>query len=638
MNASLFGATRTLATAAPAAATATVPEAAFAAFAASSAFFATAAASPSRGLLLECRDLALVVRVVRIGGEQKVELGVVLLAPPRCGFRTRGRSRDELRRLVHDRANVGRGDHATACVCVSSSTRAPPSTFTERASRPASHHRRGHVHGRAHLALDGGKPSRASVRRDPTEQSPVDQLARRDSEQAERARHASAPDPAARIGVGSLKAGEDGNWPCGGPSIVIVENRSAGFVVFDFFGPNTTTTSAMGDLVPETQEDPRNRVLLAGWGTSMSVPQDSPPASIPAGKPVSARAARAAYPRGAVAVAGILATRESRGWRRTRGTRVTRVGVDPRRGSGCFRGRGRRRRAWGLGRRGPATGRRLSRLNSHFKECGFASGTAVAAMFRFQRSPVARDDTRAVVLRTSPTAPRDGTRGHLAFERSRGDERRRSFTHSCARLNDGTIACWGSNDAGELGNTSVALGGESDPRARGRHRDRHPGERGLGPFVCCPTGGTVECWGSNSEGQLGSTSITQSATPVLVEGITTATSVSLGGAYSCALLTDGTIKCWGRNTENQLGNGGGQQSETPVSVQDITTATQLGAGMQHSCAVLTDGTVWCWGVNSLGELQPNTLIANSAKPREDSKHSDGEAAPPEDSTTLALSW
>ena len=39
-----------------------------------------------------------------------------------------------------------------------------------------------------------------------------------------------------------------------------------------FSAPNTTTTSAMSDLVPETQEDPLNRVLLAGWGTSMSVP------------------------------------------------------------------------------------------------------------------------------------------------------------------------------------------------------------------------------------------------------------------------------------------------------------------------------------------------------------------------------
>ena len=59
VNASLFGATRTLATAAPAAATATVPEAAFAAFAASSAFFATAAASPPAASSLNAAILLL---------------------------------------------------------------------------------------------------------------------------------------------------------------------------------------------------------------------------------------------------------------------------------------------------------------------------------------------------------------------------------------------------------------------------------------------------------------------------------------------------------------------------------------------------------------------------------------------------
>ena len=100
----------------------------------------------------------------------------------------------------------------TACVCVSSSTRAPPSTFTERASRPASFTTVVDTSMGALISPSTGANPRASVRRDPTEQSPVDQLARRDSEQGERARHASAPDPAARIGVGSLKAGEDGNW------------------------------------------------------------------------------------------------------------------------------------------------------------------------------------------------------------------------------------------------------------------------------------------------------------------------------------------------------------------------------------------------------------------------------------------
>jgi len=84
--------------------------------------------------------------------------------------------------------------------------------------------------------------------------------------------------------------------------------------------------------------------------------------------------------------------------------------------------------------------------------------------------------------------------------------------------------------------------------------------------------------------------------------------------HSCALLTDGTIKCWGWNDKNQLGGGVGAQSTTPVSVQDIMTATHIGLGQKHSCAVLTNGTVWCWGINSLGELKPDTSIANSAKP------------------------
>ena len=382
-----------------------------------------------------------------------------------------------------------------------------------------------------------------------------------------------------------------------------------------FSAPNTTTTSAMSDLVPETQEDPLNRVLLAGWGTSISVPQDSPPASIPAGKPVSARAARAA-------------TREARSQSRESSPRANHAGGDAPAAPASLAlaltpvveadasevevvdvvpG--------GSGAAGHATGRRLSRLNSHFKECGFASGTAVAAMFRFKGRP-SPGTTRALwsFARHRPLlAMALVVISHLSGVEATSVDG--GFTHSCARLNDGTIACWGSNDAGELGNTSVALGGESTtPVLVEGIATAIQVSAGWGHSCAVLTGGTVECWGSNSEGQLGSTSITQSATPVLVEGITTATSVSLGGAYSCALLTDGTIKCWGRNTENQLGNGGGQQSETPVSVQDITTATQLGAGMKHSCAVLTDGTVWCWGVNSLGELQPNTLIANSAKP------------------------
>ena len=192
--------------------------------------------------------------------------------------------------------------------------------------------------------------------------------------------------------------------------------------------------------------------------------------------------------------------------------------------------------------------------------------------------------------------------------------------HSCAHLNNGTIACWGSNADGMLGSTSVALGGTSaTPVLVEGITTAIQVSAGWTHSCALLTGGTVECWGSNSEGQLGSTSVALggvSATPVLVEGITTATSVSLGRMHSCALLTGGTIKCWGWNNQNQLGAAVGARSTTPVSVQDITTATHLGLGMEHSCAVLTDGTVMCWGVNRLGELANDGVDVggNSATP------------------------
>ena len=134
--------------------------------------------------------------------------------------------------------------------------------------------------------------------------------------------------------------------------------------------------------MPETQEHPLNRVLLDGWGTSMSVPQDSPPASIPPEKPVSARAKRAAER------AARSASRESSPRANRAGgdapaapaslalaltpvvevdaSEVEVVDVVPG-GSGAAGARA-----------SGATGHRLSRMNSHFKECGFDSGKAVA--------------------------------------------------------------------------------------------------------------------------------------------------------------------------------------------------------------------------------------------------------------------
>src|SRR5207244_5473913 len=55
-------------------------------------------------------------------------------------------------------------------------------------------------------------------------------------------------------------------------------------------------------------------------------------------------------------------------------------------------------------------------------------------------------------------------------------------------------------------------------------------------------------------------------TPVTVSGLTDA--VALGGGYefTCALEYGGTVQCWGDNTYGQLGDGTNTPSTTPVAV------------------------------------------------------------------------
>jgi alpha-tubulin suppressor-like RCC1 family protein len=59
------------------------------------------------------------------------------------------------------------------------------------------------------------------------------------------------------------------------------------------------------------------------------------------------------------------------------------------------------------------------------------------------------------------------------------------------------------------------------------------------------------CWGYNGNGQLGDGTTDDIWTPVKVDGITTATSISLGG-HSCAVLTDSTVLCWGENNSTSF--------------------------------------------------------------------------------------
>ena len=181
--------------------------------------------------------------------------------------------------------------------------------------------------------------------------------------------------------------------------------------------------------------------------------------------------------------------------------------------------------------------------------------------------------------------------------------------YTCAVLNTGAVNCWGTNSVGQLGNgtTTRSLVPVAVDTFTGGATAVSITAGGNHTCALLNTG-AVNCWGRNFFGQLGNNTTTDSLVPVAVDAFTgvaaTAVSVTAGFYHTCAVLNTGAVNCWGSNGFGQLGNGNTTDSLVPVAVAFTggATAVSITAGFDHTCALLNTGAVNCWGRNDLGPI------------------------------------
>ncbi|HEX7603719.1 MAG TPA: hypothetical protein VF316_19005 [Polyangiaceae bacterium] len=183
---------------------------------------------------------------------------------------------------------------------------------------------------------------------------------------------------------------------------------------------------------------------------------------------------------------------------------------------------------------------------------------------------------KEVVAPQNPTATPSATAETTAAQGPRIVQVACGDFHTCVRMADKTVQCWGRGRGGELGD-----GKNEDRPTPGAVPDvKNVEELALGANFSCVrlTDKTVQCWGSGR--LLGGGKLAEKLPPTVVPGVKDIVELRAGGYMICGRQSTGAVTCWGLD---------GKRGAEPKN------AAQVAVAAAHGCARLTDDSVRCWG-------------------------------------------